>query len=568
MKSFLMTAMLCVGSAVLIQCPPDTNVPHDLSLGHACGGVCNAKGSCAAGFFCQKPCEADKYPSASFVVTEMGSPEPEGVCVVAVDAFQKAIPGGAIQKDVCDDEVQKAAAAAVAQIDTQSNSMNSIQLVQVVEASSQVVNGVKWTLTLAAGVSECSKSTSYSLCDTPIKDENKDLYHVTLFDSAWQTPRYTLGEWKILPRVQINSAARTGSSKTQQENKETNVNGEEPVKMAKPCLGCPKSVDSLNSDVIDVAKKGLPIVLDAAASKLGCASDSAGLQFHSVINATEQMVAGKKYNIYVSMHTPTLFGVEGSVPQSLPECHMVLWVRSWMEGNDGFQLMDWSCDESATTMLQTGCKAAPHNMELSKDFDKTETKPLMGGSGGIGPAWTYDKSVERPAGEKNMGTWTKAVYTAEQQQRLGVDEEGNKATEPNEEEKPVVGGSGGIGPAWTYDKSVERPAGEKNMGTWTKAVYTAEQEGSKTDAVATSTTASVNLETDTKTNLRSGGLSGGGVAGIAMGAAFVVGALGLALVVASRRGRQAQNMQSRTRGGEMFQTASTDSSPTYAQMEL
>lgn len=67
----------------------------------------------------------------------------------------------------------------------------------------------------------------------------------------------------------------------------------------------------------------------------------------------------------------------------------------------------------------------------SEDAEATEPKkqkPMLGGAGGIGPAWTYDKSVEKPTGEKNMGTWTKAVYTAAQQQQLGVDEEGNKPT--------------------------------------------------------------------------------------------------------------------------------------------
>jgi hypothetical protein len=32
-------------------------------------------------------------------------------------------------------------------------------------------------------------------------------------------------------------------------------------------------------------------------------------------------------------------------------------------------------------------------------------------------------------GEKDMGTWTAAVYTPEQQVRLGVDEEGNPANQ-------------------------------------------------------------------------------------------------------------------------------------------
>ena len=38
-------------------------------------------------------------------------------------------------------------------------------------------------------------------------------------------------------------------------------------------------------------------------------------------------------------------------------------------------------------------------------------------------AWARD--VEPPAGEKDMGGWKSVVYTAEQQARLGVDEQGN-----------------------------------------------------------------------------------------------------------------------------------------------
>ena len=48
---------------------------------------------------------------------------------------------------------------------------------------------------------------------------------------------------------------------------------------------------------------------------------------------------------------------------------------------------------------------------------------MTGGPGSLGPAWTRGE-MERPAGQRNMGTWTAAVYTAEQQRRLGVDEMG------------------------------------------------------------------------------------------------------------------------------------------------
>ena len=44
--------------------------------------------------------------------------------------------------------------------------------------------------------------------------------------------------------------------------------------------------------------------------------------------------------------------------------------------------------------------------------------------GVIGPAWTRGE-IEAPAGTKDMGGWQAAVYTEEQQKRLGVDEQGS-----------------------------------------------------------------------------------------------------------------------------------------------
>ena len=52
----------------------------------------------------------------------------------------------------------------------------------------------------------------------------------------------------------------------------------------------------------------------------------------------------------------------------------------------------------------------------------------MGLVGMIGPRWTWDETVEAPQGTKDMGTWTSAVYTPEQQARLGVDELGEALT--------------------------------------------------------------------------------------------------------------------------------------------
>jgi len=75
------------------------------------------------------------------------------------------------------------------------------------------------------------------------------------------------------------------------------------------------------------------------------------------------------------------------------------------------------------------------NVEESAPEEKAPQQPLIGGVGGLGPAWTRGE-IEKPAGEKSMGTYTVNFYTEEQQKRLGVDENGNKV-EAGDVEKEV-----------------------------------------------------------------------------------------------------------------------------------
>ena len=87
----------------------------------------------------------------------------------------------------------------------------------------------------------------------------------------------------------------------------------------------------------------------------------------------------------------------------------------------------------------------------------------------LGPAWTRS-NMEAPAGTRNAGGGSvEAFYTVEQQIRLKVDEAGQKLPE-----KPK--GQRALGPRWTWDASVEKPQGMKDMGSWNKRVYTAEQQ--------------------------------------------------------------------------------------------
>merc|ERR1712039_87487 len=87
-----------------------------------------------------------------------------------------------------------------------------------------------------------------------------------------------------------------------------------------------------------------------------------------------------------------------------------------------------------------------------------EEEELRSRMGMVGPRWTYDHTVEAPAGVRDMGGWTQSYYTPAQQHRLGVDAMGN----PMEEEEEMYG-LGSIGPRWTWDHTFERPAGERDM---------------------------------------------------------------------------------------------------------
>ncbi|CAE7312892.1 unnamed protein product [Symbiodinium natans] len=111
--------------------------------------------------------------------------------------------------------------------------------------------------------------------------------------------------------------------------------------------------------------------------------------------------------------------------------------------------------------------------DLAKAAAPPQLPKLGAICGAIGPAWTRGE-IEKPAGTKNMGSWTAAVYTPEQQARLGVDESGNKVPDLAEAAAPPKL-CGAIGPAWTRGE-IEKPAGTKNMGSWTAAVYTPEQQ--------------------------------------------------------------------------------------------
>lgn len=90
-----------------------------------------------------------------------------------------------------------------------------------------------------------------------------------------------------------------------------------------------------------------------------------------------------------------------------------------------------TCVTKGIQPLSIGAVDSTGALNVVQDFDQMRAAVSRGPMcGAIGPRWTRGE-IEAPKGEKNMGTWTAAVYTAEQQAHLGVDETG----------QPVKGGT-------------------------------------------------------------------------------------------------------------------------------
>ena len=114
----------------------------------------------------------------------------------------------------------------------------------------------------------------------------------------------------------------------------------------------------------------------------------------------------------------------------------------------------------------------------------------VGGVGGLGPAWTRDAGAEAPAGEEDMGTWVKAVFTPEQQQRLGVDARGDAGDGAAADAVDVDSAAGGTDGAEPDALDVTATAaGEDGAATAADEIDTTADDGAEPDALDVAATA-------------------------------------------------------------------------------
>ena len=171
-----------VGSAMGMVCPPRSTEELKANLkaeGEACGGACDSQGWCADGLECVVP----KASPMSFAI--LLTPARIGVCRGLVEETEEdvkvptmggTIPGGVTRAEV-DEAMTAAANFCVTDMNSASNALTPPTMVKIVEATKQVVAGIKYHL--------------------KVEMSDGHQHEFDVLEQAWMTPRYQILERKF-----------------------------------------------------------------------------------------------------------------------------------------------------------------------------------------------------------------------------------------------------------------------------------------------------------------------------------------------------------------------------------
>jgi len=187
-----------------------------------------------------------------------------------VDVVPAPMVGAPGSIDNAEENMLAALEAGMVLLNAQSNSLYLHQAIRVISATKQVVAGLKYTIQIEMGTSECFKTVeSSSLDECPVAGDTA-VTELVVIDQAWMAPRYTL----------LSSALVSDPIES--------VSDPEPVGGAAEV--------SLDDEAMLAA-------LEAGIFKLNEQSNTENLEFvvGRVLQVTRQVVAGLKYIIRVEM---------------------------------------------------------------------------------------------------------------------------------------------------------------------------------------------------------------------------------------------------------------------------
>merc|ERR1711865_561908 len=171
------------------------------------------------------------------------------------------VVGGASSVDTNDVDMNAALDAGMLALNAQSNSMYLHQALRVVSATKQVVAGLKYTIQIEMGTSECLKTVEDSSLDACPVNSDTEIHSLVVIEQAWMDPRYQLTSHITVPM-----------------------------------LGAPGAISGNDESML--------AALEAGMAMLNAQSNSMYLhQALRVVSATKQVVSGLKYTIQIEMGT-------------------------------------------------------------------------------------------------------------------------------------------------------------------------------------------------------------------------------------------------------------------------
>ncbi|XP_054266042.1 uncharacterized protein LOC128988613 isoform X1 [Macrosteles quadrilineatus] len=237
---------------------------------------------------------------------------------------RRALLGGKTPADVNDERVREMAQFAVAQLDAQSNSLNSQKLVEIKEAQTQVVAGSNYYLKLQLVETNCRKGSETNEACSSSSNKPVQECDVVVYDRPWDKHReMTSANCKTLTATRRRREQPIGG------NHPIENDSDDIMEMAQ------YAVEDLNKKSNSIVKKTLVELISAETQVVN------GINYHLKLRVVDSNC--KKNDANAKNCIPK----DNSTPQ---ECDVTVWSQLWKNRRS---VTKFNCKDSPDNKVQS-----------------------------------------------------------------------------------------------------------------------------------------------------------------------------------------------------------------------
>ncbi|XP_054266067.1 uncharacterized protein LOC128988613 isoform X4 [Macrosteles quadrilineatus] len=245
-------------------------------------------------------------------------------CSPANSREKRALLGGKTPADVNDERVREMAQFAVAQLDAQSNSLNSQKLVEIKEAQTQVVAGSNYYLKLQLVETNCRKGSETNEACSSSSNKPVQECDVVVYDRPWDKHReMTSANCKTLTATRRRREQPIGG------NHPIENDSDDIMEMAQ------YAVEDLNKKSNSIVKKTLVELISAETQVVN------GINYHLKLRVVDSNC--KKNDANAKNCIPK----DNSTPQ---ECDVTVWSQLWKNRRS---VTKFNCKDSPDNKVQS-----------------------------------------------------------------------------------------------------------------------------------------------------------------------------------------------------------------------